>query len=116
MPNTFYFSDHNYLMMELLVSQPPLCTHDLAVNNLARGAKKVGPLKQQILSNSGGRTQSLFHPNFKIHPLLTHCFSGGLSPNELKSSPIFESINPHGHLSPRQHGIKLLPFHLIRVS
>lgn len=35
-------------MKKLLVSQPLFCTHDIAVNNLTWGARKVGPLKQQV--------------------------------------------------------------------
>ena len=42
-PTAFYSGDHNYLMMELLVSQLRFCTHDPAVNNLAPGARKVVP-------------------------------------------------------------------------
>lgn len=45
--NTIYFGDHNYLMTGLLVSQPPFCTHDLAVNNSAREAEKVGPTETE---------------------------------------------------------------------
>lgn len=56
-PNAFYFCDHDYLMTGLLVSQPPFCTLDLSVNNLALRARKVGPLKQQVQANSGSRTQ-----------------------------------------------------------
>lgn len=74
-PTTFYSGDHNYLMTELLVSKPPFCTHDLNVNNLAQGDGKVGPLKQQVQPNSGGRTHS---ESFIIHPLFTHSSSAGL--------------------------------------
>lgn len=74
-PNAFYFCDHNYLMTGLLVSQPPFCTLDLSVNNLALRARKVGPLKQQVQANSGGRTHTErehCHPIFVIRPLLTY--------------------------------------------
>lgn len=58
-PSTFYFCDHNYLMMELLVSPSCFCTHDLAVNNLARGARTVVHQNSRCRQDTG-RAGSLF--------------------------------------------------------
>lgn len=60
---TFYSGDHNFLMTEVLVSLPPFCTPDLDVNNSTQGARKVGPLKQQVQSiQEAGHTEKSFIP------------------------------------------------------
>lgn len=107
-PNAFYFCDHNYLMTGLLVSQPPFCTLDLSVNNLALRARKVGPLKQQVQANSGSRTQRESIAILSLssaHSLLTALYSGCCASIELYINPSLNlsilTNNPSAQQAPR---------------
>ena len=133
-PSTFYFCDHNYLMMEPLVSPPCFCTHDLAVNYLARGARTV------VYRNSRWRQETrragflvihvalhAVHPSLHLPPLIRRqcfllmlswkrSFLGGLKLSRCQHGETSEETESTAWRHQAQKGEEIYRHHSSRLS